>query len=1771
MTPTPPPTPGQQAMQLASGWDQHISGLDPQGQLPDQAREALAEQYYQQNLLPFYVKNGYNPVTGHDAFMQYAQRPGKESHPVLATIGKEAVSSFAQPILGLLGNTKLWGKNPPDPERMHGMQKDLESWVSKSTQDALQQGSSPTTIGGAQFLGQAVGMLPYAPVFGEAAGMSETAGLPRILQHGFAGGVFGGLYESARTSNFVEGMKGALTGAEFAGALGTLGALKPGGPLWKSLAAKGVGEEVAKSIEAVAKGQGSTMDYQRAAEELAGNPKVTEHVQGWLAEQVQAAHKNGIPQDSTAEGTRDKLRVTMLGADGKKYNLGGIQGMPVGELQPLVERIVEHLQAGGRIDKVAGGGSAVTSFLSLIEKANAQKGMYDLEVPRGGASPVEGEGEVVPNDEARGQQEEPAGDVPIGEGGVRGARVEPPIKFDIATHEAIPEEGAEGSPEWLDHARRIYAQEKLGKSYDELSSTVQQVVDAQIKSGEAGRFARERKLKLDQPIESVPPTMDLDKPQSLSWTNTSKTGLAWMPAEYNERGVEHSRWFEEQLDLPSSGPAFDRIPRGSVSLNPDKKQAISYILAKDPEIAATSIRNSIEEKYPQTKDWNWITDTDFYSGRFARARKPQVPPLDMPEPPQEEQPAATQLPGRIRGSADIPLSQAGLQQVSEEAAGFAQRAGSRPVTIGADSTQRTQQTAQAYLSKMPEAQVLPPNPAWDSRARGSFEGGDVDVAKKYNQAMLEAGKFNVPDPGVSSYSGKPGESWQQHFQRIIPATTDLMQRFWQDPEAVNIQVTHFTPIQLVKAWLKGEGMVDPQELLRPEMDTGAVWRLAPKEGAREGSTAAADWQLTRVDPTAKGKLQGGVYLVRHGETSWNSSGEMPRAETGEIGEVQFEPGESKQTPLVNRLRGVDLGEGNKGFEIGTGEGNKPTLMYQDRVPDRETLFHENLHGHFSYLGMHDFLADNFEDGFVHDVFNGAVDNHGDIYPERGRAEEVYNYVASAVRTGNEEALQQYADADTDLDTTLQWVTDRSKQLLDEAATKADSLHKRVLERRVNAVNNRATNMLSDIQQSYSHADQQIDYAGGRFSAQAPDGATHYFSSREQLLQHLERTREPLNTPELVPTDSLPNGFPRYSRGVSAPSNGTAPIGTDPPPPELTTGEKPPLGLNYLSNFVRPFYDWISTVGVRLGMPELPAAFQRIHENFNTMAHVQMPYMQELMDGIGKKTRGFLGGNYTYDHERQSDFLNYVAAQSEEDQQAAMKEFRITPDEQRMLESFKETFKPTGLFDYLHDILPRVKALQPGSIDELKAILADASPNVRELISRGTLSLSDTDLLRVTATYLRGHMWHTYMEDSVKDAEDLVKARKDDVNILQPLLKRQLEYYRGVPDFTQRVVKSAMETAVSAINQGLEKVESLLPDGVKLPRITTPPEDVLGKYITFSYAGMMGLKPATVVRAGLQLFTTAYPVLGEKYLWQGMDQAFKPGAYKIGQKFGWTISQDQLGELIAGGGDFGEESGGDSGLLGKAGEKLEGTARAMLQPIRWSHNAARLVTGWGFKAKISDALEAFAQDGDKQQFIKDSGLWFARDAQRTMLMREAASVVGGGSEAMEQFALRAARTLVEATHWDYSKGAQPGIYKYQIGRVFGQYGTWPLNYIEYARRFLTSGSGTEARNAFIRLALAHGAIGAAGTAVGIDAGKWLWTQPMAYGGGPILNALVNVPGSMDFETARGDESRRQVVAPFFPSLIPGGEEAEGIHRAIAEGEKDQWLKILGFVPLEQRNR
>lgn len=1883
--PQPAPTPTQQAMQLASGWDSHISQLDPQSQLPDQAREALADKYYQDTLLPFYLKNGYNPETSRQAFMKYAQRPEKSDWPLLGTAGNAALNAVAQPVLGLLGNKKLWGKNPPDSEYIHGLQQDLEQRVRSSASDAVQQGKGPTAVGASEFIGSQIGMLPYYAEFGPLSEAAEAAGASKALSHMFAGGVIGGVYDSAKTSNFVEGMKSAMMGAETVGAFEALGMA---GPLWKHLASQGVEPEVAKSIEAVAKGRATTMDSQRVAEELGKNPKVTEQLHEWLAEQVKAANANGIPAETSVQGTKDRLTVTMRGADGQAYNLGGIKGMPVSELQPLVSRIVEHLQVGGKIERLGpGGGPALTSFLSALEKANAEKGMYDLGVPRGGASPVEGSEQVVENDEARPtraartrkqskaiQWDEDTGygawitpqgkdmgmDPPMAHKDFIGMPIETAVSKGYVR---VADRGIEFNPEkasyqaiqegWrqaVEVAKQqgessVYADmaEKRHGAEVPITDEGEFLADPQKYLNSYGkRYARTRKTTdINELINSRnslyhetdiaglqgifkdgmiggenQPMSDADYWDTDENPNTvPHVSMSRLPAEF---GVHPFTLVLDPEQVPNKQPfnanakaegewqdfhplqdEFETRTSKAVPLSAvkgivvNKEMQLGMNAAQDAKEMQQAIQLASKYKIPikvfessqQLKQYRAGLASEDPGMRWAKQRQ-QIPPLDLPEQTPEKETATS--PSLVRGSANIPLSKAGQQQVLMEAQGFAQRAGSRPVTISADSTQRTQQTGQAYLKMIPEAKVLPPNPAWDSRARGLFEGGDPEPAKKFTQGILESGQFNVPDPGISKYSGKPGESWQQHFQRVIPATVDLMQRFWQDPEAINMQVTHFTPIQLVKAWLKGEGMVDPKELLKPETDTGAIWRLAPKESAQPGSTAAADWTLARVDPQAKSKLQGGVYLVRHGETDWNPSGELQRSAaipmTGEQGQL---PETYKQTPLINRLTGPGE-EGSKAWEMGAGLGQKPTIMYNDLSPmpgeagklgkSAETITHENLHGHFSYLGMHDYISTMFKSRFVKDVFNGAIDNPGNIYPERGRPEEVYNYVASAVRTGNKAALQEYADADTDMETTLNWVSDRSKELLDVAAEKSDSLHKRVLERRVNAINTRATGMLQDIRDAYSAADQHIEYQGGQFSAQGVDGTTHYFQDREGLINHLEQQyKEPLNAPELVPTDSLPDGFPRYARSVPAHSLGTAPIGTDPPPPELTTRDsKPPLGVNYLSYFVRPFYDWVSTVSNKLQMPELAAAYQGVHESLVAHAHAMQPYMEELATGIGAKTKDWLGtGNYVYDHQRQHDFFNYLMAKTPEEQGAVLKEFHITPEEYKTLEQFKDIFKDTGLFDYMHDVVAKLRAndYDPTPLFNLKDRPASikTTPNVKELISRGTLDPKDTNLLRVAATYVRGEMWHRYMEGPVSTAEELVEARKKDVGVLQPLLRRQNEYYRGVPDWSQEVVQSAVESAIVVINHGIGAVNKIMP--WQLDPISTAPKEALQKYIMLSYAGALGARPALLVRDAISLFTTGYPILHED-LWRGMRTAFD-GLYegqsrrKVALQHGWLLGKDQLSEMIAGGGEHeggkGEEV---HGMLGKAEQKMEGFAQKSLTGIQWVHNNSRLVTGWGFHGKITDALEKFAEDGDQRAFIKQSGFWFLNDARQASILREAAGVVGK-PEAMKQFALRTTKDMVDATQWNYTKGAQPGIYKFGIGRLFGQYGTWPLNYVEYARKFLTSGGGDEAAKSFARLVLAHGAVLSAAQHAGIDAGKWVLTNPLAYGGGPIFQAVTNIPGTMDFESARGDEARREMVRMFWPGMLPGGDEAEAVYTAIRDGEQNQWLKILGFNPIDER--
>lgn len=876
----------------------------------------------------------------------------------------------------------------------------------------------------------------------------------------------------------------------------------------------------------------------------------------------------------------------------------------------------------------------------------------------------------------------------------------------------------------------------------------------------------------------------------------------------------------------------------------------------------------------------------------------------------------------------------------------------------------------------------------------------------------------------------------------------------------------------------------------------------------------------------------------------------------------------KETPLAHRIVGdIPILSANEatGASITPFAGDKPYMLLSPEA-DRATLFHENLHGHIGYLGIRNDFVDHLEpQNIVREIFNrGFSKDAQETYADRGWAEEVYVHAATALRTGDQAMLDTFAEADTDLPHVLDWLTTSSKKLQDLASEQTDSLHKRTLERRMNSVVSRASAKIEDIRSTVAQSGLSVDYNDGRFSVR-DGGAARYFDTRDSVVEWLEsKGTEPLNSPELVDDALVSAGTPRFARDIAAHSITRPPVTSTPTGVEEMVNDPLRAGASLASRYIRPFYDWLSTVVGKTGKQELWDAFFPLDGQVTEMNNFIRPYGEVLRDTIGK-----------YDSKRQSDLMKLLM-EAPAHRQALVDEFHFTPEELGDLADLQEQFMDPlrhelghDLGDYLQDKLPKIIANdynperafpRTSQVGEEKW-LAGKVNIFKDGLATGEISPRDTNLIRLAANYLRMGARQKFMGEQLDKAAELVNETNEDgsyaLGLLRTPLARHIEYMRGIPDHTQRVAESVVGAAVSKINEGIEAVNSKLPESMQLGSIDSAPRDVLGKAILFNYAGALALKPALLVRDMAQLLLTTLPILG-RYTWTGLERVFpiiKEGvesdAYKIPLKYGALIEKNDLQSLT-----------GDTSTTNWANKALSF--------IQWSHNSNRLAAFWGHEAMAKDALEEFAATGDQDKLIKDSGMWFMSDQMRQHYLQESMMQKFQGED-LTDLSRKIAKEMVELTQWNFKKGANPGIYEYQLGRLFGQYGTWPLNYIEYARRFVAGSDKTAAMQAITRLVLTHGAVIAAGEAAGVDLAHWTFTQPMAYGGGPALEILTNLPQSMDFETQRGSEARSELRRAFFPGMIPGGAAFETTLKAVQNDDPNLWLRILGFSPLDDKEQ
>lgn len=1139
---------------------------------------------------------------------------------------------------------------------------------------------------------------------------------------------------------------------------------------------------------------------------------------------------------------------------------------------------------------------------------------------------------------------------------------------------------------------------------------------------------------------------------------------------------------------------------------------------------------------------------------------PEVPTTEADDLAQRLQDSIDEYKARyaakVRGSTPKGLDAEGVSEADilgarvNDKGGFAE--------IHGASLPRHQQTIDRIEAHNPMMVRYPPNPRLDPRGWGELES----LPQEYMQPAMDIYMRDDPDatpPGISPYSGKPAESTTRAARRVLPEMHELAQRAVNEGKPIAAVVSS-SDIAIAAGRAKAIRESNPNGL-----DFSELADMHESPGDVYSWDGAGDFQ--RVDMNSDDAFDNKLHLIRHGHTDWNSPVEDTFDNDFErmLDEAQEYGAQHKETPLVHRHVGdiPFLAEaGAEGATITPRPGEKPSIFYPTGV-GRSTIFEENFHAGIGYMGLGEKLDDilhSEEHGpMTRELWENDVSGYYPGLRSDLQGEETFIKAAKAVRTGDAEELESLALADTDIPSLLEWTNNVTQELLDRVAEQPDSLHKRAMERRMNSVVTRATRSLDEMDRPYAGGAAGLDYENGRWAVKTA-GTTRYFDTREDALEHLENNyAEPLNAPELVDYSKLPDNVARFARNERPPNIRRPPITSDPPPP----AKEQPGGLFLFSRYFRPFYDWVADASKRLGRPELYDVFSRIDDGVVAMNNFQRPYTKALEETLRKIPK-----------KDQSRFFKLAQALPADRLQTA-KDLAFTPEEMDVFREFNERFGDpleaelgVPLDTFIRQIMPR---WQRGGVDTQYPHFPDVGKqkvfgDYNDALKTGEVSPHDQNLLRVAINYMRIGARRKFLGDTLNEAAEMVDEKNPDggyrLGLLRTSLARHIEYMRGIPDHSAMVMESVASDIIERMNKGIVAVNEHLPSSLQVPTMDTPPREAYNKLILYMYAGELAMRPALLIRDGVQFFLTTLPILG-KHAWSGLSKAVEMGksAWDEPERRGVLIEKKDLQNLYSSGGD--EE---DSGMLERFAEKA-------MSWIQFSHNSNRMVAFWGHAAKAEEALHDFyAGKLDTRGLADESGMWFMKQPMRDKYVKEAQILDGRLPDFdahVADLSRRIAKDMVELTQWNFKRGANPGIYEYQLGRLLGQYGTWPLNYIEYARRYFTSGSSPEAIKAGVRLALIHGAAQAAGAAAGVDISNWLWTSPMAYGGGPALEALTNVPQSMDFETNRGAEARHELRRAFFPGLIPGGEAASTIWEAATSNDPDFWVKTMGFSPIDKR--
>jgi len=331
--------------------------------------------------------------------------------------------------------------------------------------------------------------------------------------------------------------------------------------------------------------------------------------------------------------------------------------------------------------------------------------------------------------------------------------------------------------------------------------------------------------------------------------------------------------------------------------------------------------------------------------------------------------------------------------------------------------------------------------------------------------------------------------------------------------------------------------------------------------------------------------------------------------------------------------------------------------------------------------------------------------------------------------------------------------------------------------------------------------------------------------------------------------------------------------------------------------------------------------------------------------------------------------------------------------------------------------------------------------------------------------------------------------------------------------------------------------------------------IFEKFMSLNYFTNMVYRPYLAIRNSFQPFTTLAPRFGNQNVLRAYSDVAKMGS----EYFDYLRN---VGLIV------------DSPpIVNQTHDLSSYMGYALKRGLRMYTKSDQLTRAVAFRTGenlIDDALEAAnrGQLADRASFMKKAGL---NKINPTLAEDIMSDIHHGTPDSIARAKTRFGVQLSEETMFAYRPEQMPELHsKHIIGKMFGQYGTYSAGYRANLLRGLQYGDAQDKAEFVTRFVGNHVALFGGIGALGINAYNFIPGGPVAFGGGPNFDLLVDGIRMMGGGW-QGQEAARNVMTQYspyaqgnwqIPNQVPVARQVRGLLEAHEYAQSgDYWKAFL----------